>query len=60
MPEEKRKAFLNAFKRLPQRVLWKWENETMEGKGDNIMIAKWMPQFDILSEYFAFKIVKQH
>lgn len=47
-PKEKRDAFLKAFSRLPQRVLWKWENETMEGKPDNIMIQKWMPQLDIL------------
>ncbi|KAJ8972839.1 hypothetical protein NQ314_000003 [Rhamnusium bicolor] len=40
--------FLKAFSRLPQRVLWKWENETMEGKPDNVMIQKWMPQLDIL------------
>lgn len=50
MPDDKRMAFINAFKRLPQRVIWKWENETMEGKSDKIMIGKWMPQFDILSQ----------
>ncbi|KAJ8922622.1 hypothetical protein NQ315_007654 [Exocentrus adspersus] len=47
-PKEKRDVFLKAFQRFPQRVLWKWENETMEGKPDNVMIQKWMPQFDIL------------
>ncbi|XP_008191816.1 UDP-glycosyltransferase UGT5 isoform X4 [Tribolium castaneum] len=47
-PDEKRSEFLKAFGRLPQRVLWKWENETMSGKPDNVMIQKWMPQLDIL------------
>ncbi|XP_018570347.1 UDP-glucuronosyltransferase 1-1 isoform X2 [Anoplophora glabripennis] len=47
-PKEKRDVFLRAFSRLPQRVLWKWESETMEGKPDNVMIQKWMPQLDIL------------
>ncbi|XP_031341433.1 UDP-glucuronosyltransferase 1-1-like isoform X8 [Photinus pyralis] len=47
-PDDKKQMFINAFGRLPQRVLWKWENETMPGKTDNIMIEKWMPQFDIL------------
>lgn len=47
-PEEQRKAFVRAFSRLPQRVLWKWENDTMPDKPDNVMISKWMPQFDIL------------
>ncbi|KAH1028367.1 hypothetical protein HUJ05_001726 [Dendroctonus ponderosae] len=48
-PEEQRKAFIRAFAKLPQRILWKWENETMLDKPDNVMISKWMPQFDILS-----------
>ncbi|RZC34097.1 UDP-glucuronosyltransferase 1-7C-like [Asbolus verrucosus] len=47
-PEEKRREFLKAFGRLPQRVLWKWENDSMQGKPDNVMIQKWMPQLDIL------------
>nr|QIK00368.1 UDP-glycosyltransferase [Xylotrechus quadripes] len=47
-PKEQRDAFLKAFARLPYRVLWKWENETMEGKPDNVMVQKWMPQLDIL------------
>lgn len=50
-PQEKKDAFLRAFARLPQRVLWKWENETMPGKPDNVMIQKWMPQFDILCTF---------
>lgn len=52
-PEEKRQEFLRAFARLPQRVLWKWENETMPGKPDNVMIQKWMPQLDILCKYHS-------
>jgi len=47
-PEDKRQAFLRAFARLEQRVLWKWENETMPEKPDNVMIQKWLPQLDIL------------
>lgn len=51
-PKDKLDAFFKAFKRLPQRVLWKYENETMENKPDNVMIQKWMPQLDILCEFF--------
>ncbi|XP_066257468.1 UDP-glycosyltransferase UGT5-like isoform X2 [Euwallacea similis] len=47
-PEEQLRAFIRAFAKLPQRVLWKWENDTMPDKPDNVMIRKWMPQFDIL------------
>lgn len=50
-PEEPRRAFTRAFAKLPQRVLWKWENDTMPDKPDNVMICKWMPQFDILGKY---------
>lgn len=47
-PEEKREAFVKAFARLDQRVIWKYENETLPNKPDNVMIGKWMPQRDIL------------
>ncbi|KAK9870915.1 hypothetical protein WA026_009877 [Henosepilachna vigintioctopunctata] len=49
LPLEKREVFLRTFARLPQRVLWKWENETLPDKPNNVMIQKWMSQFDILS-----------
>lgn len=51
MPDEKRHAFIKAFERLPQRVLWKWENETMLGRTSNILIKKWMQQFDVLCKF---------
>ncbi|XP_026461576.1 UDP-glucuronosyltransferase 1-6-like [Ctenocephalides felis] len=49
LPDEKRKALLKAFGKLKQRVLWKWENETLPEKTDNLMIRNWMPQNDILA-----------
>ncbi|RZF48858.1 hypothetical protein LSTR_LSTR003238 [Laodelphax striatellus] len=49
IPDDKRDALVKVFSRLPQRVLWKWENDTMPGKSDNVKIAKWMPQRDILA-----------
>lgn len=52
MPEEKRMAFLEAFSALPQKVLWKWETGHMEGKPDNVMVTKWVPQQDILGKLF--------
>ncbi|VVC33782.1 UDP-glucuronosyl/UDP-glucosyltransferase [Cinara cedri] len=45
---EKRQMFLNVFKTIPQRVLWKWEGEFPD-KPSNVMIRKWMPQRDILA-----------
>lgn len=49
MQPEKLAIFLNAFGRLKQRVLWKWEDENMAGKPDNVMVEKWLPQDDILA-----------
>ncbi|CAG9762822.1 unnamed protein product [Ceutorhynchus assimilis] len=48
-PEEQRNKFLRAFARFPQRILWKWESDgAMLDKPDNVMIDKWMPQYEIL------------
>jgi glucuronosyltransferase len=49
LPSEKRDAIIQAFSELPQRVLWKWEADTLPGQPKNVKIAKWLPQFDILS-----------
>ncbi|XP_063220952.1 UDP-glycosyltransferase UGT5-like [Bacillus rossius redtenbacheri] len=48
-PEEMRKAFLDVFSELPQRVLWKWESGSMPGRPGNVRVSKWMPQLEILS-----------
>jgi len=49
LPANKRDAFIQAFSELPQRVLWKWEADTLPGQPKNVKIAKWLPQLDILS-----------
>ncbi|XP_030760946.1 UDP-glucuronosyltransferase 2B15-like [Sitophilus oryzae] len=46
---EKMKIFLNVFAKLKQTVLWKFEDETLPGKPDNVHIRKWMPQMDLLA-----------
>ena len=48
-PLEKREAFINVFGKLKQKVLWKYENDTLPGNPGNIMIASWLPQRDILA-----------
>nr|XP_027223434.1 UDP-glucuronosyltransferase 2B14-like [Penaeus vannamei] len=47
MPVVYRDMFVEAFKRLKQRVIWKFE-EKLEGVSDNVLIQKWLPQQDIL------------
>ena len=49
MSEDKRKLFLNVFKGLKQKILWKWETEEMEDKPDNVMLSKWLPQQEVLA-----------
>lgn len=48
LPEEKRVAFLQAFAKFKQKVLWKYENDTMPDKPPNVFIRNWMPQRDVL------------
>jgi UDP:flavonoid glycosyltransferase YjiC (YdhE family) len=50
MPESKRNAFLGAFSKLKQRILWKWESDTLPGQPSNVKLGKWLPQSDILGE----------
>ena len=49
MPEDTRKAFVNVFSRLKQRVLWKWDAD-MHDLPPNVKIGKWLPQQDLLGE----------
>lgn len=48
LPVDKRIELLEAFGSLKQTVLWKWENDTLPNKPDNVHIQKWMPQREIL------------
>ncbi|MDK2413786.1 hypothetical protein QHH03_32345, partial [Aphanizomenon sp. 202] len=40
--------FVEAFKQLKQRVIWKYE-VALEGVSDNVLMRKWLPQQDILA-----------
>lgn len=47
LPEEYRKMFLQAFSKLKQRVLWKWDSE-MTDLPQNVRLGSWLPQQDVL------------
>ncbi|XP_066137699.1 UDP-glycosyltransferase UGT5-like [Euwallacea fornicatus] len=49
MSEEKKQIFFNVFKRLKQKILWKFEDENVMGLPKNVFIMSWMPQQDILA-----------
>ena len=41
---------VKVFASLPQQIMWKWDQETMEDLPPNVMLSKWFPQQDILGE----------
>lgn len=51
LPKDKLKAIVKVISELPRKVLIKWEDDTFPDKPANLMIKKWIPQFDVLSEF---------
>ncbi len=49
MPDHKRELLLNVFRKLKQKVLWKWETEKMDNLPGNVKLSKWLPQQDVLA-----------
>lgn len=47
-PLNKQNIFLRVFSRLPQKIIWKFDNGTMKNKPKNVMLTQWAPQRDIL------------
>lgn len=41
--------FINVFAKLKLNVIWKFENDTMIRKPDNVFISGWVPQADLLA-----------
>lgn len=42
-------VFTDTFRLLKQRVIWKFEEESIPNLPDNVLIRKWLPQTDILA-----------
>ncbi|XP_016949807.1 UDP-glucosyltransferase 2 [Drosophila biarmipes] len=49
LPKKQRKAIVETLRSLKYRVLWKYEEETFPEKPENVFVAKWFPQDDILA-----------
>lgn len=47
LPDNLVGAFKTAFSQIKQRVIWKYETP-LEGLSPNVMIAKWIPQQDLI------------
>jgi len=53
-------AFVEAFSKIPQRVIWKWNAASPSGVTPNVKLLKWLPQQDILGKFilcFVFNIL---
>jgi len=57
LPKHIKKAFMDALAQIPQRVLWKYEDE-IENIPKNFMIKKWLPQREILCNILGIKMSK--
>ncbi|KAG0721834.1 UDP-glucuronosyltransferase 2B20 [Chionoecetes opilio] len=49
MPDKYKKVLVDVFGSLEQRVLWKWDEVTMDGLPSNVRLSQWLPQQDILA-----------
>jgi len=49
VPQDKLAALLEAFGRLKEKVLFKWETDTLPGKPANVLLKSFLPQQDLLA-----------
>ncbi|XP_073701380.1 UDP-glucuronosyltransferase-like isoform X3 [Garra rufa] len=48
LPEAKAREFFEAFRQIPQRVLWRYTGPVPENAPKNVKLMKWLPQNDLL------------
>lgn len=51
MPMDRRQMVTEALAELPFKVLWKFEGDDFDGRPENVKLAKWVPQQDVLSKF---------
>lgn len=49
-PSETKTLLLDVMRELPYTILWKYEEDALPGQPENVKIAKWLPQQDVLSK----------
>ncbi|KAG7227346.1 hypothetical protein INR49_000351, partial [Caranx melampygus] len=49
MPEETTVIFLEAFRQIPQKVIWRYTGQAPDNVPDNVKMMKWVPQNDLLA-----------
>ncbi|CAH1641750.1 unnamed protein product [Spodoptera littoralis] len=48
LPADRIEVLVKTLSQMPHDVLWKWNGDILPGRTDNIRIAKWLPQQDLL------------
>lgn len=48
LPADSINMILKAFSKRKEKILWKWNQDTLPGKPENVYLGKWFPQQDIL------------
>uniref|UniRef100_UPI0037E71702 UDP-glucuronosyltransferase 1A1-like n=1 Tax=Semicossyphus pulcher TaxID=241346 RepID=UPI0037E71702 len=50
MPEETTSVFLEAFRQIPQKVIWRYDGKIPDNVPDNVKMMPWVPQNDLLAQ----------
>ncbi|XP_061589002.1 UDP-glucuronosyltransferase 1A1-like isoform X1 [Cololabis saira] len=48
-PEERTSTFLEAFKQIPQKVIWRYSGKIPDNMPGNVKMMEWVPQNDLLA-----------
>ena len=59
MPEKYVQTFVKVFSRIPQQVIWKWDDPTHipDNISENVHLVHWLPQQDLLGLIYRFEII---
>ncbi|XP_038574587.1 UDP-glucuronosyltransferase 1A7-like isoform X5 [Micropterus salmoides] len=49
LPKEITAVFLEAFRQIPQKVIWRYTGQVSESVPENVKMMKWVPQNDLLA-----------
>jgi glucuronosyltransferase len=49
MDETKKRDIIAALSKLKQKVIWKWDDESLKVDKNKFLVRKWLPQDDILA-----------
>ncbi|XP_055713156.1 UDP-glucosyltransferase 2 [Phlebotomus papatasi] len=49
LASEKVQAFVRVFRKMKQRILWKYEADDLKDIPSNVLLQKWIPQVDVLA-----------